>query len=242
MDKFDFEEETVESPPRRLSILDLFTCLVVLATLAIGAFLVYVFINPKTPLNPLYPKVPTAFLLPTSTLTPVQMQPTWTATLVLATESPTLVPTFTLQPSMTPISLAPPTKTPPATATPKAPYSATVSAIQSTIIHPDLGCGWFGVGGSVVGADNAPVLYMTLHLFGSLNEQPVEQVTVSGTKLDYGQSGFEFQLGTTPLASNKLLTLQLLDQSGNPQSDDVHIITYNDCNKNLILVRFKKNP
>ena len=93
----------------------------------------------------------------------------------------------------------------------------------------------------MVGKDNAPVLFMTLRLSGSLNGEPVEKLTVSGTALDYGQSGFEFQLGTTPVASNKLLTLQLLDQSGAPQADDVRILTYDDCKKNLILVRFKKS-
>ena len=78
-------------------------------------------------------------------------------------------------------------------------------------------------------------------LTGSVNGQVVNKLTVSGTALDYGQSGFEFTLGNAPVASNKLLTLQLLDQSGNPQASDVLIITYNDCKKNLILVRFKKS-
>jgi hypothetical protein len=65
-----------------------------------------------------------------------------------ATETPTLRPTFTLEPSPTPVSLITPTITPTPTRTPKAPFSATVTYIDSTIIRPDLGCNWQGVGGN----------------------------------------------------------------------------------------------
>ena len=130
---------------------------------------------------------------------------------------------------------------PPPTRTPKAPYSVTVSAIESTIIHPDQACNWTGIGGTVVDASGAPVLYRTLRLTGTFNGKPIDKLTVSGTALDYGQSGFEFFLGDTPVASNKLLTLQLLDQGGLPLSENVYIVTYNDCKKNLILVRYKEN-
>jgi hypothetical protein len=44
-----------------------------------------------------------------------------------------------------------------------------------------------------------------------------------------------------PVASNDTLYLQLLDQAGLPLSDNVYIDTFNDCKKNLVLVRFKKN-
>ena len=239
MERFDFEEEPVQRRRSRLSILDLFTALVLLVTLVIGAFLLYVFFTPDTPLNPLQPKIPTPFDFPTATITPLQMEPTWTATVIFASETPTLAPTITLQPSPTRVSLVPPTRTPSPTPTARAPYAATVTAIDSTLIHPDLGCGWFGLGGSVVDESNAPVLYMTVRLSGSLGGETIEKLTVSGTAPDYGQSGFEFKLGSTPRASNKLLLLQLFNQAGEKQADDIPIVTYNDCKKNLILVRFK---
>jgi hypothetical protein len=241
MDKFDFEDEAGELTPSRLNLLDVFSALAFLATLAISAYVVYVYLNPSTRLNPLYPNIPTAFMFPTPTITPLQQEPTWTPTFVQATETGTLVPTLTLQPSPTLISLVPPTRTPPATARPAAPYAASVQAIDSTIIHPEAGCGWFGVAGSVVDKSGAPVIYMTLRLTGTLDGAPVEKLTVSGTALDYGQSGFEFKLGNSPVASNRLLTLQLLDQAGVPQADPVSMVTYSDCKKNLILIRFKKN-
>jgi hypothetical protein len=54
--------------------------------------------------------------------------------------------------------------------------------------------------------------------------------------------GFEFFLGTVPISSKGELFLQLLDQSGLPLSDKIYIDTFNDCSKNLVLVRFKKKP
>lgn len=238
-ERFDFEDIAVERPPARFSILDLFSALIVLSAIAVAGLVLYIFFVPQSRLNPLKPHIPTPFAFPTATITPLQLEATWTPTLVHTTDTPTLAPTITLQPSATPVSLVPPTRTPPATATPRAPYGASVTAIESTIIHPELGCGWFGIGGSVVDDSNAPVLYMTLHLTGSLDGKPIEKLTVSGTAPDYGQSGFEFDLGNTPVASNKLLVLQLFNQAGERQADDIPIVTYNDCKKNLILVRFK---
>jgi hypothetical protein len=240
-ERFDFEidEGPVRQPRSRLNVLDLFTVLALLGSGVLAAFMTYVFFFPHTSLNPLKPRIPTPFDFPTATITPLQLEATWTPTVVLSTGTPTLAPTITLMPSPTSVSLVPPTKTPPATATPRAPYGATITAIESTIIHSEQGCGWFGIGGSVVDSSNAPVLYMTLRLSGSVNGQPVEKLTVSGTALDYGQSGFEFDLGKTPVASNKLLILQLFNQAGQRQADDIPIVTYSDCKKNLILVRFK---
>lgn len=239
-ERFDFEEEPGERRGSRLHMLDCFTTLVLLATLALGSYMVYIFIQPNSPFNPLKPIIPTPYAFPTATITPLQMEATWTPTTIVTTDTPTLAPTITLQPSQTPLSLVPPSKTPPPTSTPRAPYGATVTAIESTIIHPELGCGWFGIGGSVVDDKSAPVLYMTLRLTGSINGQVVDKLTVSGTALDYGQAGFEFDLGKTPVASSKLLLLQLYNQQGVKQADDIPIVTYNDCKKNLILVRFKE--
>ena len=239
-DDFGFDEP-VKRPSPQLSIWDFLSVLTVLAALGIGAFFLFLFVNPTSPINVLQPHLPTPFLFPTATITPIQLDATWTPTFIVGSETPTLAPTITLEPSSTPISLVPPTRTPTPTRTPKAPYSVTVSAIDSTIIHPDLSCSWTGIGGTVVDASSAPMLYVTIRLTGSFNGKPIDKVTVSGTNLDYGPSGFEFQLGDTPVASSKLLTLQLLDQSALPLAENVYIITYNDCKKNLILVRYKQN-
>jgi hypothetical protein len=244
-DDFGFDEPVKRPRPQlKVSLWDVLAVLVLLAALAVAAFFAFLFVNPSSPINMLQPHIPTAFIPPTATITPIQLESTWTPTFVNTTDTPTLAPTITLQPTNTPLSLIPPTRTPtspPPTSTPKAPYSVTVSAIDSTIIHPDLSCKWTGIGGTVVDASGAPVLYRTVRLTGSFNGKPIDKLTVSGTALDYGQSGFEFVLGDTPVASNKLLTLQLLDQGGLPLAENVYVVTYSDCKKNLILVRYKEN-
>jgi hypothetical protein len=249
MDNYDFNDQPVKRSGSALSIWDILTILVLLVTACIGAYVILVFVNPNMPLNP-FPPPPTALAFPTPTITPLQPPPTWTATVVDATDTPTLVATITLQPSPTGFSLVPPTRTPQptntpkATATPTAPFSASApSYIQSTIIAhlADQGCNWQGVGGTVDDANNSPIIGMVIRLVGTWNNQPINLTTVSGVSPDYGKSGWEFVLGNTPVASTKTLYLQLLDQAGLPLSDNVYINTYTDCTKNLVLVRFKKN-
>src|SRR5574341_103743 len=140
MDNFDFNEPPVRRPRPRLNSWDMLSILTLLITLCIGGYFGLIFFNPTTPLNPLPPVVaPLPLLLPTVTITPIQLGPTWTPTIVALTDMPTLNPTITLQPTATVFSLVPATSTPTLTSTPKAPFSFTVNYIESTIIHPDLG-------------------------------------------------------------------------------------------------------
>jgi hypothetical protein len=95
------------------------------------------FIDPASQFNPLKPGAG-PFSNPTVTLTatPLQLEPTWTASPTLAlTPSDTPRPTFTPIFTDTPFSLVPPTKTPKPTNTPKITFafSVTVKAIASTI-------------------------------------------------------------------------------------------------------------
>jgi len=175
-------------------------------------------------------------------VTPIQLQPTWTASPTLElTPTDTPRPTITPLPTNTSFSLVPPTKTAKPTNTPKAPFSASVTTVESTIIHPELACNWAGIGGTVVDANNSPVIGTVVVLRGTLNGSTVEQQTVSGINKEYGPSGFEFVLGSAPVASNKTLFVQLVDQQNIPLSDPVQITTSAECNKNLVMVRFKRN-
>ncbi|HUH95711.1 MAG TPA: hypothetical protein VLZ89_00010 [Anaerolineales bacterium] len=251
MSNFDYNEHP--TPPkggRGFNPLDLMSIVVLLVTVCIGGYFALVFINPNIPLNP-FPPPPTPFSLPTATITPIQLPATWTPTnppFMTATDTPP--PTFTLIPTVTPFSLVPPTHTPLPTATPKAPFTATVTYISSTIIYPDLDCHWLGIGGTIVDSNGADLIPMIIGLAGTLNGQqvPLGAATASGAYPAYGRSGFEFNLGTilhlstVPLASTGTLYLHVLDQAGLPLSDNIYINTYTDCSKNLVLVRFKKRP
>jgi hypothetical protein len=213
-------------------------------TCCIVVYFGMIFINPASSMNPLPPVMVTAYQSPTPTITPLGLDATWTppATPILSPTA-TLAPTFTPIPSATLFSLTPASATPTVTNTPKAPFSATVDNVQSDIF-PHLqaaACNWQGVGGSVVDANNSDIIGMTVRLVGSYNGKTVDLKTVSGIYTDYGKSGFEFVLGTTPITSKGKLYLQLLDQASLPLADNVYIDTSSDCKKNLVLVHFKKN-
>ena len=243
MSKYNYEDS---APKRkaRLDIWDMLSIATLLLTLCIGVYFVAIFISPESSFNPFQasliidPNAP-----PTSTITPVPLPATYTATpFAVVTETPTLFPTITLEPSATLLSLVTPTDTPTPTRAPKAPFSATVTQIASTIIHPEAGCNWQGIGGTVVYANNTDMLRITIRLVGSYNGKSKNELTVSSIAPAYGKSGYEFFLGTVPINAKGDLTLQLLDQAGLPLSDAIDIDLSKDCSKNLVLVRFKKNP
>lgn len=253
---FDYNPQ-VEQPKSalpKLGVWDILSILVLLMTCGLVIYFGIIFFNPTSALNPLPPVVMTVYQSPTPTITPLGLEPTWTPPPTpIQSPSATLAPTFTPIPSPTSFSLTPPSATPTvtntvtATNTPKAPFSATVDQVQSDIF-PHLqsaACNWQGVGGSVVDANNADMIGLTIRLVGTFNGKPIgpdgAMFTVSGTITDYGRSGFEFFLGTAPITSKGKLYLQLLDQAGLPLADNVYIDTSDDCKKNLVLVHFKKN-
>jgi hypothetical protein len=244
MSKYDYPDLDAEvkkpSSATRLELWDMLSILVLLITACTGIYFLIIFINPFSSLNPLKPNNP--YALPTATITPIQLEATWTASPTIEptiTETPR--PTFTPLASPTFFSLVPPTKTPVPTKTPKAPFSGSVTYGASTIIHPESACNWLGVGGTVVDTNNSDVIGMVVRLVGTLNGKRVEMTQVSGVSPAYGKSGYEFFLGSVPLASKGTLYVQLLDLAGLPLSENVYIDTHNDCGKNLVLVRFKKN-
>lgn len=242
MSKYDYEDYSPKKASRsRLDIWDMLSILTLLITLCAGAYFVAVFASPTAAYNILNP---VRNALPTATITQIQPPATWTATPPGPTETATLtlVPTFTLEPSPTLVSLITPSDTPTPTKTPKAPFSATVSYIDSTIIHPEAACNWQGVAGTILDANNADMLGIAVRLSGFYNSKSKNELTVSGIAPAYGKSGFEFFLSTTPISSDGLLTIQILDQAGLPLSGSIPINTNNDCTKNLVLVKFKKNP
>ena len=243
MSKYDYnlDPPAPKSGPK-LQLWDLLSILVVLITVCLGLYFVLIFVNPASALNPLKPGNLNG--LPIATITPIQLEATWTASPTIQptiTETPR--PTFTALASPTFFSLIPPTNTPKPTATPRAPFGANVNAIESVIIPHLTGsaCNWLGIGGTVEDSNSSPIVGMVVRVVGTLSGKSVNLTTVSGVSPDYGKSGFEFMLGTVPIASNDTLYMQLLDQAGLPLSDNIYIDTFNDCKKNLVLVRFKKN-
>jgi hypothetical protein len=245
MSKYDYPDPNKSSSKSpsggsRLELWDMLSILTLLITVCIGVYFLLIYADPMSELNPLKPIDP--MIPPTFTITPLQLEPTWTAT---ATIPPTITdtPRWTITPYFSPttVSLITPSATPTFTVTPKAPFSGTVTTIASTVFHPEASCNWLGVAGTVVDSKNSDVIGMVVRLVGTLNGKRVEMTQVSGVSTAYGKSGFEFFLGTVPISSNDTLFVQLLDLAGLPLSANVYIDTFNDCNKNLVLVRFKMN-
>lgn len=238
-DDFDFDGVQSRRTRAPIQVWDMLAVLVLLLTVCLLGYFALIFINPNSQYNFL---PPSRNALPTFTVTPIRLQSTWTPSPTLevtATDTPR--PTITPLPTNTPFSLVPPTKTPQPTKTPKAPFGGSFTQVESTIIHPELACNWAGIGGTVVDANNSPVIGTVVVLRGTLSGSTIEQQTVSGINKEYGPSGFEFVLGTAPVASSQTLFVQLVDQQNIPLSDPVTIDTSSDCSKNLVMVRFKRN-
>lgn len=228
-------------PRRPMNMWDIFTIVVLIITVCIAGYFLMIFINPNSSMN-LLPPGGGAGSIPSSTPEPIKLEATWTPSPTLEmTPTSTPPPTWTPIATDTPFSLVPPTRTPKPTSTPKAPFSSTVTQVASTLIHPEAACNWAGVGGTVVDSNNAHLIGMVVVLRGFLDGKTVDLTTVTGINKEYGPSGFEFVLGDAPVASNKTLYVQLVDQSGLPLSDKVEISTSADCAKNLVIVKFKKN-
>lgn len=245
MKKYDYDDYSTESPKSsRLDVWDLMSIFMLITTFCLGLYFVAVFLAPNSAINPLSPARAAARLPATPTITQIQLLPTWTSTMPSVTDTPTatLAPTHTPPPTSTLVSLITPSVTPTPTKTPKAPFSATVTYIDSTIIHPEAACNWQGIAGTIVDASNADMIGIAVRVTGFYNSKTKNELTVSGIAPAYGKSGFEFFLGTVPISSDGLLTIQIFDQAGLPLSDPIVLDTFNECTKNLALVKFKKNP
>jgi len=122
------------------------------------------------------------------------------------------------------------------------PATADITYVASTTVHADLGCKWAGVGGKVVDAAGKPIAFQTVQLSGTLNNKAVNMIVLSGHDplAAYGPSGFEFTLGTAPIASTQELWIMLFDNTGIPLTNKIFLDTFNDCNKNLVMVVFTK--
>jgi len=225
---------------------NILTVVALVGVLCLGGYFLSILVNPQSALNPFPPpSVPTRLEFPTPTITPLLPPATWTPSpTIQPSATRTEAPTWTPFPSNTPFQL--PGQKPIRTATP-VPTKTTwpvivekINYLNSTIYHPDAGCSWMGIAGQAVDKTNAPIMYLTLHIGGTLNGQTIDYLSLTGTAPDYGQAGFEFKLGDMPVASSGTMWIQVLDQAGQPLTDRVYFDTKDSCDKNLVLFRFKR--
>jgi hypothetical protein len=246
MDNFDLKP--VRKINRRSVLWNLLTILVLIGVCCQVYYFVTVFQNPNSILNPLRPPVlPTLYQTVTPTFTIIPLEPTWTSS---ATIEPSA--TRTRAPSWTPLpemitgtatetaTITPMEGTPTVTVTPM-PASAEVTYQPNTSIYPEAGCDWLGVGGQVLDAEGEPLQFQTIQLGGTLADELVSRMTLSGNAPLYGTSGFEFVLGDSPIASSQTLWIQLFDNTSEPLTEKIYFDTYDDCEQNLVMIVFTKN-
>ena len=238
------------NPRQSARIWNILTLVMLLGVICFACVYLSIFLNPRSALNPFPPGTQAASIkLVTKTSTPTGLPPTWTPT---STPEPaptnTPRPTATLPPTATPFSLdmlysptPSPTLTRPPLGYPYEMQKGSPLAVQN-IYHPELECFWMGVGGQVLDISGTPMIGLIVTLGGSLPGVALQSpmMSLTGVALSYGPSGYEFQLAGKPIASKKLLWIQLLDQAGSPVSDKIYFDTFDDCKRNLILINFKQ--
>jgi hypothetical protein len=155
-------------------------------------------------------------------------------------ESKGVPPTETVEPTYTPTAEVTATAT--ATLQPVMPYQLQENnpIYQQYLFNPEKECNWMGVAGQVFDMDGNPVDNLVLSIVGSLNDIPVDLVGLTGTNNEYGPGGYEIVLSKKTFESTGDLKMSLFDLDGNPLSNPIAIDTFDDCQKNLIMVNFEQ--
>lgn len=172
---------------------------------------------------------------PTADATLIAILPPNTEITLVPTITQTLAATDTLVPVLTPTVTA--------SATPEAyPFIliGEPESMSSDLLRPSLGCGWLVIAGQVWDLQDAAVKGFSVQLFGELEGFLIDQFSVTGSAPVYGESGYEFLLQNLVVNSQNSLFIQLEDENGVPYSLPYALETFNDCQKNLILVNFKQ--
>lgn len=225
---------------RNNSVWNVLSVIFITASVVAVVYFGLLFVNPSSGLNPFPPPtLPALVQIPTETPTAVKLPPTWTpvaTNTALPSATPTLSSTNTLPQGNTPT---------PFTTASNSKFSFAIkgdpSAVANTVFHPDQNCNWQGIAGQVWDIQGRALIGMRIHLQGYYNGKSIDRTTLSGgAQAWYGESGYEFVLGTTPIDSTGQLNIQLEDQSFMALSDKVVVNTYADCSKNLILVNFQQ--
>lgn len=223
---------------RRDATWNLFSWLVLILAAVAILIVAAIFVDPSLPVNP-FPPATMPVLATSPVVTPA-------LSVIPATSTPIILPTPTNEPTAT-ITTAPTATIPASTPTSdlNAVYPFVLKSnpipMSNLVFHPDGNCDWQGIAGQVLDMQGRGVTGLSIHLTGTYNGKAVDLTTLSGAaQAWYGESGFEFVLGDTPVDSKGELHLQLADQGLVALSSEILIDTYSACDKNLVLVNFKQ--
>jgi len=229
-----------QRPRKRTSgVYNCLTLVVLACFLPLCAVSLIIFINPQNPFNPFPPPaMPDLIDLSQVTLAP--------------TDDPAIDQTHPAVPLPTntggsistgvpgPIEVPPVGTIEPMVDYPYSVLNAPAAVFSGLITSAHNTCEWMGVGGQVVSLDGKPITAVKVELGGALDGKNVSLYSLSGTTLQYGPAGFEFSLSDLPAASYKTLWIRLLDENDQPLSARVYFDTYASCDKNLVIINFKR--
>lgn len=239
LDEPEFEpaEEAKPKKPRKKRnlggcLMNVLSGILVAGTLIVSLIFLIIFVNPQASINPLPPTTLPALVktwTPSPTPRPV-LPPTWTPT-----TSPTTEPTATPTPTDTPS----PSETPIPTA--DLASGTTFRVEDGAPIYEEnttAGCSWLGVAGEVFDKDGEPVPGILVEVGGTIGDEPIDGLTLTGMAAAYGESGYEILLAEAPAESDSTVYVQLLDQANLPLTEAFYFQTYDSCDSNLIKVNF----
>lgn len=229
------EEKPPQEPGRTANLIyNALTLFFLAATVAVCLITVLLVQDPTLPFNPFPPPTPrptpTLFVLGEAVQNPHE-SPAPTA-LPTATPTPLLIATPTIPPTLTGV-------TPPlATYTPAAfPFTLQDGAYAYTQYTGEQGCDYMAIAGQVFDLNGEPLKFIPIHIRDM--EGFFETIVFSGSAPQYGPSGYEVQLNTSPYEAEFIV--QLISETARPLSDEVVVRTRASCAENLIIVNFVQN-
>lgn len=228
------EEEKPPHEPVRASdlIYNALTLFFLAATIAVCLLTVLLVQNPTVPFNPFPPPTPrptsTLFVLGEATQSSGEAPsptapPTATAT-VLPIVTPTIPPTPM---GVTPLPLV--------THTPAAfPFTLQDGTYAYTQYSGEEGCDYMAIAGQVFDLNGEPLKFIPIQVRDA--DGFFETIVFSGSAPQYGPSGYEVLLNTSPYEAE--FTVQLISETARPLSDEIVVRTRDSCAENLIIVNF----
>lgn len=230
-------EEEKPRPPRRKKpsgrgVYNLLAFLFLIGTAVVIGLIVIVVGDPTSPLNPFPPAtpLPTPTLIQFDGLSNLPITPPITPS---ATRFPTSIPLNALTPGGFDL-------TSPTGVTPLPGATLTLSVMPFTLQndavtylkHPD-GCKGLWLVGQVFDQNNGPLPGLPVQVTGTVFQGAID---FTGAHPRWGQSGYEFELNSTPVEDQ--FVVQLLNTTGQPLSEPVVVKTLASCDQNMAVVNF----
>ena len=99
------------------------------------------------------------------------------------------------------------------------------------------GCNWMGMGGQAFDLSGHAIIGLIVRV--TFKTGSIDSLT--GSAKSYGDGGYEIFLNNHAEATAGAYTVRLLNAAASPLSEAFVVNTFDDCNKNLILINFVQN-